>query len=56
MAEIYTFIPKQKSQTDNTELNRLRAKLLEMHEARDAINKEIRFIKDAIILLEKGEQ
>ena len=56
MAEIYTFIPKQKSQVDNTELDRLRAKLLEMHEARDAINKEIRFIKDAIILLEKGEQ
>ena len=56
MAEIYTFIPKQKPQVDNTELDRLRAKLLEMHEARDAINKEIRFIKDAIILLEKGEQ
>ena len=56
MAEIYTFIPKQKSQVDNTELDRLRAKLLEMHEARDTINKEIRFIKDAIILLEKGEQ
>ena len=56
MAEIYTFIPKQKSQADNTELDRLRAKLLEMHEARDAINKEIRYIKDAINLLEKGEQ
>ena len=56
MAEIYTFIPKQKPEVDNTELDRLRAKLLEMHEARDVINKEIRFIKDAIILLEKGEQ
>ena len=56
MAEIYTFIPKQKPEVDNTELDRLRAKLLEMYEIRDNINKEIRFIKDAIILLEKGEQ
>ena len=56
MAEIYTFIPKQKPEVDNTELDRLRAMLLEMYEIRDNINKEIRFIKDAIILLEKGEQ
>jgi hypothetical protein len=34
----------------------LRAKLLELHEARDALNKEIRYTKDAIILLEKGEK
>ena len=56
MAEIYTFIPKQKPQVDNTELDRLRAKLLEMYDIRDNINKEIRYIKDAINLLEKGEQ
>lgn len=56
MAEIYTFVPKQKPQTDSSELEKLRVKLLEMHEARDAINKEIRYIKDAINLLEKGEQ
>ncbi len=55
MAEIYTFIPKQKPQVDNTELDRLRAKLLEIHEARDALNREIRFIKDAINLLEKAK-
>lgn len=56
MAEIYTFIPKQKPQPDTAELDRLRVKLLELHESRDAINKEIRYIKDAINLLEKGEQ
>jgi hypothetical protein len=56
MAEIYTFVPKQKPQVNNTELDRLRAKLLEIHEARDALNREIRYIKDAINLLEKGEQ
>lgn len=56
MAEIYTFIPKQKPSIDSKELEKLRVKLLELHECRDAINKEIRFIKDAINLLEKGEQ
>jgi hypothetical protein len=56
MAEIYTFTPKQKSTEENAELNRLRAKLLELHEIRDALNKEIRFTKDAINLLEKGEK
>jgi len=56
MAEIYTFTPKQKSTEENAELNRLRAKLLELHEVRDALNKEIRFTKDAINLLEKGEK
>jgi len=56
MAEIYTFTPKQKSTQDNVELNRLRAKLLELHEVRDALNKEIRYTKDAIKLLEKGER
>lgn len=57
MAEIYTFTPKQKPKNeDNIELNRLRAKLLELHEIRDTLNKEIRFTKDAINLLEKGEK
>ncbi len=56
MAEIYTFAPKQKSTEDNVELNRLRARLLELHEVRDTLNKEIRFTKDAINLLEKGEK
>jgi hypothetical protein len=56
MAEIYTFTPKQKSADENVELNRLRAKLLELHEIRDNLNKEIRFTKDAINLLEKGEK
>lgn len=57
MAEIYTFVPKEKpKEKDNNELNRLRAKLLELHECKDAINKEIRYTKDAIKLLEKGEQ
>ena len=55
MAEIYTFVPKQKPK-ESSELERLRAKLLELHECRDSINKEIRFIKDAINLLEKGEK
>ncbi len=50
------FTPKQKSTEENAELNRLRAKLLELHEVRDALNKEIRFTKDAINLLEKGEK
>jgi ribosome-interacting GTPase 1 len=56
MAEIYTFTPKQKSTEENVELNRLRAKLLELHEIRDTLNKEIRYTKDAINLLEKGEK
>ena len=56
MAEIYTFTPKQKFTQDNVELNRLRAKLLELHEVRDTLNKEIRYTKDAIKLLEKGEK
>ena len=56
MAEIYTFTPKQKSTNENEEINRLRAKLLELHEIRDALNKEIRYTKDAIKLLEKGEK
>lgn len=56
MAEIYTFTPKQKYPEKNMELNRLRAKLLELHEVRDTLNKEIRYTKDAINLLEKGEK
>ena len=55
MATIYTFTPKPVVKND-TELDKLRCKLLELHEARDALNKEIRYIKDAINLLEKGEQ
>ena len=56
MAEIYTFTPKQKPTQNNVELNRLRARLLELHEVRDTLNKEIRYTKDAINLLEKGEK
>ena len=57
MAEIYTFTPKQKpKEVDNFELNRLRVKLLELYELRDTFNKEIRYVKDAINLLEKGEK
>lgn len=56
MAEIYTFVPKQKPSVNSTELEKLRVKLLELHECRDAINREIRYIKDAINLLEKGEK
>lgn len=56
MAEIFTFTPKKKSSLeDNIELNRLKAKLLELYEVRDSLNKEIRYAKDAINLLEKGE-
>ncbi len=55
MADIYTFTPKSKPERF-VELDRLRAKLLELHEARDALNKEIRYTKDAINLLEKGEK
>jgi len=57
MADIYTFTPKQKpKEVDNVELNRLRVKLLELYELRDTFNKEIRYVKDAINLLEKGEK
>jgi hypothetical protein len=57
MADIYTFTPRPKrEQNDNTELDRLRAKLLELHDARETIIKEIRYTRDAIKLLEKGEQ
>ena len=55
MATIYTFTPKSIVK-DTTELDKLRAKLLELHEVRDALNKEIRYTKDAINLLEKGEK
>ena len=56
MAEIYTFTPKQKPTNDNVELNRLRARLLDLYEIRDTLNKEIRYTKDATKLLEKGEK
>jgi hypothetical protein len=55
MAEIYTFTPKTKPQSV-IELDRLRAKLLELHVATDPLYKEIRYTKNAIILLEKGEK
>ena len=55
MAEIYTFTPKQKTTEENVELNRLRARLLDLYEIRDTLNKEIRFTKDAIKLLEKAK-
>ena len=55
MATIYTFTPKTVIKK-YTELEKLRGKLLELHEIRDNLNKEIRYIKDAINLLEKGEK
>lgn len=55
MAEIYTFTPKSKPEYF-VELDRLRAKLMELYEVRDTLNKEIRYTKDAINLLEKGEK
>ena len=55
MATIYTFTPKTVVK-DDTELEKLRVKLLHLHETRDNINKEIRYVKDAINLLEKGGQ
>jgi hypothetical protein len=55
MADIYTFTPKNKPETFY-ELDRLRAKLMELYESRDALNKEIRYTKDAITLLEGGEK
>jgi hypothetical protein len=55
MADIYTFVPKSIPK-QTIELERLRAKLMDLHEARDALNKEIRYTKDAITLLEKGEK
>ena len=56
MADIYNFVPKSKPVSkEETELNRLRAKLLELHDARETIIKEIRYTRDAIKLLEKGE-
>jgi len=53
MAEIYTFIPKAK---ENPELEKLRVKLLSLYEQRENIVNEIRYTKDAIKLLEKGEK
>ena len=53
MAEIYTFVPKPK---ENPELEKLRVKLLSLYEQRENIVNEIRYTKDAIKLLEKGEK
>ncbi len=53
MAEIYTFVPKPK---ENPELEKLRVKLLSLYEQREYIVNEIRYTKDAIKLLEKGEK
>jgi hypothetical protein len=55
MADIYKFTPKTIS-NQSVEIDRLRAKLMELYETRDAIVKEIRYTKDAINLLEKGEK
>jgi hypothetical protein len=53
MAEIIPF-PGRK-QIDSAELARLRAKLLELHDCREAIQREIRITRDLIKLLEQGE-
>ena len=55
MADIYTFTPKT-ILNQSVEIDRLKAKLMELYETRDAINKEIRYTKDAINLLNKGEK
>lgn len=51
MAEILNFPWKRQSQ----ELERLRCKLIELNESREAIIREIRITRDMIKLLEKGE-
>lgn len=53
MAEIIPF-PYNK-RVDSEELARLRAKLLELHDCREAIQREIRLTKDLIKLYESGE-
>lgn len=53
MAEIIPF-PGLKT-IDSAELARLRAKLLELHECREAIQREIRLTRDLIKLYENGE-
>ena len=55
MDDIYTFTPKT-ILNQSVEIDRLKAKLMELYETRDAINKEIRYTKDAINLLDKGEK
>jgi hypothetical protein len=55
MADIYTFTPKIIPK-QTIELDRLRAKLMELYGIRDALNKEIRYTKDAITLLEKDKK
>ena len=52
MADIYQFPVKR----DSEQMDRLRAKLLELHESREAILREIRITKDLIKLLESGEK
>jgi hypothetical protein len=52
MADILQFPVKRGPE----ELDRLRAKLIELHEAREAILREIRTTKDLIKLLENGEK
>jgi hypothetical protein len=54
MADIFEFKPKVK-QPENESLNRARAKLIELLEVREAINREIRYNRDVIKLLDKGE-
>jgi hypothetical protein len=52
MADIYQFPIKRGPE----ELDRLRAKLVELEEARDAVLREMRITKDLIKLLENGEK
>ena len=52
MADILHFPVKSQSK----ELERLKCKLLELHEAKEAILREIRITRDIIKLLEKGEK
>ena len=52
MATILQFPTK----VDDTELQRLRCKLLELQEAKEAILRELRITRDMIKLLEGGEK
>lgn len=53
MAEIIPF-PIKKS-VDSTELARLKGRLMELYDCREAMQREIRLTKDLIKLLERGE-
>jgi hypothetical protein len=53
MADIIPFPLRR--QVDSAELARLRAKLIELHECREALMREIRLTRDLIRMMEKGE-